>query len=80
VFEKFFRVPGREPGDPRRGGIGLGLPIARRLVEAQTGQIWIETPPSGRGTAVVLTLPISADIVEPLVVEAPMSGAATRVM
>jgi len=80
VFEKFFRVPGREPGDPRRGGIGLGLPIARRLVEAQTGQIWIETPPSGRGTAVVLTLPISADIVEPLVVEAPMSGAATGVM
>jgi len=29
---------------------------------------------------VVLTLPISADIVEPLVVEAPMGGAATGVM
>jgi K+-sensing histidine kinase KdpD len=59
VFEKFFRVPAREPSDPGRGGVGLGLPIARRLVEAQTGRIWIETPPSGRGTLVAMTLPIA---------------------
>jgi two-component system sensor histidine kinase KdpD len=57
VFEKFFRVAGREPVDPRRAGIGLGLPIARRLVESQAGRIWIESPPSGRGTLVVLTVP-----------------------
>ena len=57
VFEKFFRVPGRESHDPRRGGIGLGLPIARRLVEAQGGRIWIESPPSGEGTLVQLMLP-----------------------
>ena len=47
VFEKFFRIPGREPVDPRRTGIGLGLPIARRLVESQAGRIWIETPGIG---------------------------------
>ncbi len=57
VFEKFFRVPSREPLDPRRPGAGLGLPIARRLVEAQTGRIWIEAGPAGRGTAVVMQLP-----------------------
>ena len=28
VFEKFFRIPGHESRDPRRRGIGLGLPRA----------------------------------------------------
>jgi K+-sensing histidine kinase KdpD len=59
VFEKFFRVPGRESHDPHRGGIGLGLPIARRLVETQAGRIWIE--PSPAGTTVVLTLPVAEE-------------------
>ena len=54
VFQKFFRIPGREALDPRRAGIGLGLPIARRLVESQAGRIWIEAPESGRGTRVIL--------------------------
>jgi two-component system sensor histidine kinase KdpD len=61
VFEKFFRVPGRESHDPHRGGIGLGLPIARRLVETQSGRIWIETPSTGSGTAVVMTLPVAEE-------------------
>jgi two-component system sensor histidine kinase KdpD len=59
VFEKFFRIPGRQSQDPRRGGIGLGLPIARRLVEAQAGRIWVDTADSGNGTAVHLTLPVA---------------------
>jgi K+-sensing histidine kinase KdpD len=64
VFDKFFRVPGREPHDSRRGGIGLGLPIARRLVEAQAGRIWIEPAASGTGAAVIVTLPATAEFVE----------------
>ncbi len=56
VFEKFFRVPRRESHDPRRGGIGLGLPIARRLVEAQGGRIWIDSTVA-QGTRVVILLP-----------------------
>ena len=56
VFDKFFRVPRRESHDPRRGGIGLGLPIARRLVEAQGGEIWIDRS-AMQGTTVVLLLP-----------------------
>jgi len=56
VFDKFFRVPRREAHDPRRGGVGLGLPIARRLVEAQGGRIWID-PTTTRGTSVMMALP-----------------------
>jgi K+-sensing histidine kinase KdpD len=57
VFERFFRVPARESHDPNRGGVGLGLPIARRLIETQGGKIWIETAVSGRGTTVTMTVP-----------------------
>ena len=66
VFEKFFRVPARESHDPHRGGVGLGLPIARRLVETQAGRIWIETPsPGQRHRRWSMTLPTaleSADV------------------
>lgn len=74
VFEKFFRIPGRDAVDPRRGGIGLGLSIARRLIESQAGRIWIETPPNGRGTSVVFTLPTGA-IVETRTGAVALTGA-----
>jgi signal transduction histidine kinase len=51
-----------DPRLPR--GIGLGLPIARRLVEAQGGRIAIDTPPSGRGTAFIITLPFATEVHE----------------
>lgn len=38
-------------------GLGLGLPAVRATVERYGGQVWIEEPPDGRGTRVVLTFP-----------------------
>src|SRR5262249_32321614 len=64
VFEKFFRVPKRESHDASRSGIGLGLPIARRLVEAQGGRIWIDEPASGRGTSIAMLLPLAVEQVD----------------
>jgi signal transduction histidine kinase/DNA-binding response OmpR family regulator len=39
-----------------RRGLGLGLSIARGLVEAHGGSIWVESEP-GRGTTFLFTLP-----------------------
>lgn len=63
VFERFFRIKTLEVADARRSGAGLGLSIARRLVEAQGGRIWIDDG-SGHGTIVALMLPAVPEIVE----------------
>jgi PAS domain S-box-containing protein len=62
VFERFFQAT--LSGRAARHGAGLGLPIARGIVEAHGGRIWIESQP-GVGTTVHFTLPIATDGVEP---------------
>jgi len=52
VFEKFYRRPGTAPG-----GLGLGLPIARQLVEAHAGQIVAQNREEG-GARFSIRLPI----------------------
>ena len=55
MFERFWR----EDGARTSGGAGLGLAIARGLVEAHGGRIWAESRPEG-GTRVSFTLPAVA--------------------
>jgi two-component system sensor histidine kinase KdpD len=52
VFEKFYRRPGTAPG-----GLGLGLWIARQLVEAHSGQITVQNRDGG-GARFAIRLPI----------------------
>lgn len=51
VFERFARAP-----DVTVQGKGLGLYIARRIVAAHGGKIWVEDAPGG-GAAFFVTLP-----------------------
>ena len=55
VFEKFFRLSHNQ----RKPGFGMGLAIARGIVEAHGGRIWIETGEEGRGTRVAFRVPIA---------------------
>lgn len=52
LFERFYQ--GQDPGVST--GLGLGLYIARMLVEAHGGRIWAESEP-GHGSTFVITLP-----------------------
>lgn len=58
VFEKFFRTPNARR---EKHGFGMGLSIARGLVEAHGGRIWIDSP-AGRGTIVRFTLPCETSV------------------
>ncbi|RIL04763.1 MAG: hypothetical protein DCC71_12910 [Proteobacteria bacterium] len=52
IFQRFWR---KEPD--RRGGAGLGLAIARGLVELHGGRIWVAAPDEP-GARVCFTLPL----------------------
>jgi two-component system sensor histidine kinase KdpD len=60
VFDKFFRATrDGDAGDGRQPkGTGMGLAVAKGIVEAHGGRIWIEEGREGVGTRVVFTLPV----------------------
>jgi signal transduction histidine kinase len=41
------------------GGSGIGLTIARHLVEAHGGRIWAASDGAGKGSAFTFTLPVA---------------------
>jgi signal transduction histidine kinase len=56
LFDKYFRV--KSATGPRVAGTGLGLPVARAIVEAHGGRIWAESK-LGQGTTISFSLPLA---------------------
>jgi two-component system, NtrC family, sensor kinase len=53
IFEEFVRV------DPLSSGMGLGLAITKRLIQAHRGKVWVDSE-MGRGSSFSFLLPINA--------------------
>jgi signal transduction histidine kinase len=59
VFERFYRVDTAR--DREHGGAGIGLAIAKALVEAHQGRIAATSQGPGTGTTFTITLPVRRD-------------------
>jgi two-component system, OmpR family, sensor histidine kinase VicK len=80
IFERFYRATNVH-GTPETG-IGLGLYICRRIVEAHDGRIWVEPGPDG-GSIFSVSIPVAEGTVvddpgpSPLPAPQPGQGADT---
>jgi two-component system sensor histidine kinase KdpD len=65
VFDKFFRATSdgaASLGRPR--GLGMGLAIARGIIEAHGGRIWVEDGAGGAGARLAFTIPVGDEEVD----------------
>lgn len=68
IFEKFYQVQVVE--NSTETGSGLGLPLAKALVELNGGQIWFESKP-GQGSTFNFSLPLAWNVVPAISVQTP---------
>ena len=56
IFERFYQVDSSYTR--ATGGIGMGLAIAKEIIEAHNGRIWAESDGIGHGSRFIFTLPL----------------------
>lgn len=57
IFQRFYQV--EKHLTRKHGGIGLGLPIAKEMVEMHNGKIWVESV-EGKGSRFTFILPLNS--------------------
>jgi PAS domain S-box-containing protein len=57
LFQRFYQIDSSQKR--KYGGTGLGLYIAKTIVEAHDGEIWVESEGKGKGTEVHIKLPVA---------------------
>jgi len=55
IFEEFYQI--EHPNTRHHGGLGIGLPIAKGLIEEQDGKMWAESEGLGKGATFKVMLP-----------------------
>lgn len=55
IFDRFHQA--ENPNTRHYGGLGIGLAIAKGLIEAEGGKIWAESDGPGKGSVFKITLP-----------------------
>jgi CheY-like chemotaxis protein len=79
VFEPFFQA--QQGPERKRGGLGLGLTLARRVVELHGGEIEVASDGLGRGATFTLRLPgIAPPLASPVVQRGAAERSARRVV
>ena len=61
IFERFYQVESHLTR--RHGGMGLGLSVAKVMIEMHGGRIWVESV-EGKGSNFTFLLPVNATQVE----------------
>lgn len=67
IFDKFVQSTMNKT---QKSGTGLGLPIAKEIIELHNGRIWAESPPTNsqanqaQGTSINIKIPVSQDVIE----------------
>jgi signal transduction histidine kinase len=64
IFDQFYQV--EDTMTREHGGMGLGLAIARAIVERHDGRIWAQSPGLNRGSTFTIALPVAGPSQESL--------------
>jgi PAS domain S-box-containing protein len=73
IFELFHQEPSAERS-PSESGLGIGLNLARALVEQHGGRLTAHSDGPGRGSCFVMQLPMRQSTPEPPAADTPAAG------